>query len=67
MNVAGAAVYAADLVTPKALTQADVVEAVSETVPTSKSKIMSYSQAVYEAGESHLTPSDSITGLVASD
>ncbi|MCJ0618977.1 hypothetical protein JZX76_05425 [Haloarcula hispanica] len=35
-SVAGVAVYAADRFTPgKALTQADVVEAVSETVPTS--------------------------------
>ncbi|AEM57280.1 hypothetical protein HISP_08550 [Haloarcula hispanica N601] len=68
MTVAGAAVYAADRLTPeKALTQADVVAAVSETVPTSKSKIARYSQAVYEAGKTHLTPTDSVAELVASD
>lgn len=68
MTVAGAAVYAADRLTPgKALTQADVVEAVSETVPTSKSKIASYSQAVYEAGETQLTSTDPVAELVASD
>jgi len=67
MTVAGAAVYAADRLTPgKALTQADVV-AVSETVPTSKSKIASYSQVVYEAGETQLTPTDPVSELVAGD
>jgi len=68
MTVAGAAVYAADRFTlGKALTQVDVVAAVSETVPTSKSKIASYSRAVYEAGETHLTPTDPVAGLVAGD
>lgn len=68
MTVAGAAVYAADRLTPgKALTQADVVEAVSETVPTSKHKIARYSQAVYEAGETQLTPTDPVAKLVAGD
>jgi len=68
MTVAGAAVYAADRFTPgKALTQADVVAAVSETVPTSKSKIASYFRAVHEAGETHLMPTDSVAELVAGD
>jgi len=68
MIVAEAAVYAADQLTPgKILIQADVVAAVSETVPTSKYKIARYSQAVYEAGETHLTPTDSVAELVAGD
>ncbi|WP_420182769.1 hypothetical protein ACNO8S_07905 [Haloarcula sp. KBTZ06] len=51
MATAGSGAYAADRLTPvKTLTQADVVETVSETVPTSKSKIV-HSQAVYEAVE----------------
>jgi len=44
MIVAGASVFAADrLKSGRAVTQADVVVAVSETVPTSKSKIARYS------------------------
>ncbi|EMA12534.1 hypothetical protein C435_17767 [Haloarcula marismortui ATCC 33799] len=68
MTVAGAAVYAADRLTAgKALAQADVVEAVRETVPTSKAKIARYSRAVYDASETHLTPTDPVAELVASD
>ncbi|WP_137684069.1 hypothetical protein [Haloarcula mannanilytica] len=68
MTVAGAAVYAADRLTSgKALTQADVVRAVSQTVPTSKHRIKHYSREVYEAGETHLRPTDAVAGLVADD
>jgi len=68
MTVAGAAVYAADRLTPgKALTQADVVRAVRQTVPTSKHRIKRYSQEVYEAGETHLRPTDAVADLVADD
>ncbi len=68
VTVAGAVVYAADrFKSGRAVTQADVVAAVSETVPTSKYKIARHSQAVYEAGKTHLTPTDPVAELVASD
>jgi transcription initiation factor TFIIB len=68
MTVAGAAVWVVNRLTAeKALTQAGVVAAVSETVPTSKSKIASYFRAVYKANENHLTQTDPVAELVASD
>jgi transcription initiation factor TFIIB len=68
MSVAGAAVYAADRLTDgKAVTQADVVRAVDETVPTSKWKIANYSRELHDASERRHQPTATVAGLVADD
>jgi transcription initiation factor TFIIB len=68
MTVAGAAVYAADRLTDgKAVTQAEVVRAVGETVPTSKWKIGEYSRKLHDASERRHQPTETVRGLVADD
>ena len=68
VTVAGAAVYAADRLTAgKAVTQAEVVDAIETTVPSSKHKVSSYSRALYDASEHRLTPGDDVADLVTAD
>jgi transcription initiation factor TFIIB len=68
MTVAGAAVYAADRLTDgKAVTQAEVAEAVETTLPTTKGRIARYSRELYDAAERRLRPSDEVAELVAAD
>jgi transcription initiation factor TFIIB len=68
LTVAGAAVYVADRLTDgKAVTQAEVVDAVEQTIPSSKWKLKNYAQELYEASEGRLQPDDVIAGLVAAD
>jgi transcription initiation factor TFIIB len=67
MTMAGVAVYAADRLTPgKTLTQAEVVAAVETVLPTSKGKIATYSQALYDVA-SKQPRSGSVAGLVTAD
>ncbi|PSQ90863.1 MAG: hypothetical protein BRD30_04075, partial [Bacteroidetes bacterium QH_2_63_10] len=59
---------AADRLTDgKAVTQAQVVEAIEATVPSSTSKLSSYSRALYDASERRLTPGDDVAELVTAD
>jgi len=68
MTVAGAAVYAADRLTDgKALTQANVVEAVEAAVPSSEHKVASYSRQLYDAAAGRSTPGDAVAEVVAAD
>jgi transcription initiation factor TFIIB len=68
MTVAGAAVYAADRMTEgKAVTQAEVVAAVEVTMPTSRPKISTYSQRLFNASATHLQQTDDVTRLVSAD
>ena len=70
MAMAGAAVYAADrLTTEKHLTQAEVVEAASAVVPTSKHQIRRYSQEVHDIGQARFQSlsNDALPGLVQAD
>jgi transcription initiation factor TFIIB len=66
--IAGASVYAADRLTAgKSVTQADVIEAASTVVPTSKHQIRSYSREIHDGAEGRLTPDDAKAGLVQAD
>lgn len=70
MAMAGAAVYAADrLTSEKHLTQAEVVEAASAVVPTSKHQIRRYSQEIHDIGQARLVveSDDAVAGLVQAD
>jgi transcription initiation factor TFIIB len=68
MSVAGAAVYAADRLTDgKALTQAEVAEAVEATLPTTKGRIARYSRELYDAAERRLQSMGGVVELVAAD
>jgi transcription initiation factor TFIIB len=70
MAMAGAAVYAADRLTPeKHVTQAEVVEAASTIVPTSQYQIRNYSREVHDIGQARFAvePDDAVTGLVQAD
>ncbi|QLG28678.1 transcription initiation factor IIB family protein [Halorarum halophilum] len=65
MTVAGAAVYSADRLTDgKTVKQAEVVDAVETVLPTSQSKIASYSQALYDEVGRRPQLSDATGGLV---
>ena len=66
--MAGAAVYAADRLTDgKGVTQAEVVEAASTIVSTSKYQIKDYSTEIHDAAEARLQPNNAVAGLVQAD
>ncbi|WP_255198506.1 transcription initiation factor IIB [Halorarius litoreus] len=68
LTVAGAAVYVADRRTEgKAVTQAEVVEAVEQTLPSSKSKVKTYAQELYEVSEGRIQSTSVVAGQVSAD
>jgi transcription initiation factor TFIIB len=68
LTVAGAAVYVADRVTDgKAVTQAEVVDAVEQTMPTSIWKVKTYAQELYAVGERRVQTTDDVAESVAAD
>lgn len=63
-----AAVYAADgLTDAKSVMQADVIEASSSIVPTSKHQVRSYSLEIHDAAEARIYLTDAVVRLVKAD
>lgn len=68
MNVAGAVVYVADLLTDgKTVTHAQVVAAVERVVITSRNKFPRYSQAVADAAVARAQPGNAVDELATAD